>query len=649
MKQFRIPAGIALGLLMATAPASAIASNDGRPLPPVSGDVAAAEPVTLAQAEGGGQSDEELLKKKTRQRKAAPAQKPAAAQAPAPKPKPAPAPEPAPAENPAPKPAHKAKASVKQAPAPKAPAAKQRAPKVSTAKPAPAHKAQPKPKPAPAQVEKRAPKPAPKKLAPAEQPTKAAPKPLAAEHAPKFKSPAAEQQAPKAPAAKPAPAPPKAAKLAPEPAPAAKTLESGERPAPELKPAPAGKARAQRAPAPTPKATAAEQPTQPEAAPAQPSEQPAQAGEAPAPEGQAPVLDSQKQPAAEGQQPAAKPAQAKARQAQPAKPAPPPADDSAAQQDALPAKIQPVTAEQGRRIKLKPQTAIRERPKGAEVVRKFGDRTIVQINNQIIVESNDRPRIARDAQEVYYEELPQGRIREVIVRDDGSRVVTIRDRYGDIIRRSRFMPDGREYVLGYVDESYYGRVGEWRDPGLDLPPLLLTIPMEDYILDAEYVEDPEVYYSFLDQPPVEGVERLYSIDEVRRSARIRDKVRRIDMDTINFAFGSAEIEENEIGKLEGVAQAMERLLKENPAETFLIEGHTDAVGSDVANLALSDRRAEAVAEALTNVFAIPPENLASQGYGEQYLKVNTERPERENRRVAIRRITPLVAPVASAR
>ena len=51
---------------------------------------------------------------------------------------------------------------------------------------------------------------------------------------------------------------------------------------------------------------------------------------------------------------------------------------------------------------------------------------------------------------------------------------------------------------------------------------------------------------------------------------------------------------------------MERLLSENPAETFLIEGHTDAVGSDDANLVLSDKRAESVANALTNVFAIAP-------------------------------------------
>ncbi|MBP0587878.1 OmpA family protein, partial [Mycobacterium tuberculosis] len=82
------------------------------------------------------------------------------------------------------------------------------------------------------------------------------------------------------------------------------------------------------------------------------------------------------------------------------------------------------------------------------------------------------------------------------------------------------------------------------------------------------------------------------------------------------------------------------ILKKNPAETFLIEGHTDAVGSDQANLVLSDKRAESVAQALTNVFGIPPENMATQGYGERYLKIKTDGPEQQNRRVAIRRITP---------
>jgi outer membrane protein OmpA-like peptidoglycan-associated protein len=76
---------------------------------------------------------------------------------------------------------------------------------------------------------------------------------------------------------------------------------------------------------------------------------------------------------------------------------------------------------------------------------------------------------------------------------------------------------------------------------------------------------------------------------------------------------------------------------------FLIEGYTDAVGSDDDNLTLSDRRAESVAVILSEEFNVPPENLTTQGYGEQYLKIDTYGPERANRRVAIRRITPLIS------
>ena len=325
--------------------------------------------------------------------------------------------------------------------------------------------------------------------------------------------------------------------------------------------------------------------------------------------------------------------------------APPPASDAEAQQLEAPVEVQSLREEEGRRVERREER--RERREGADVLREIGDRLVIQLGNHAVVQSDDRGRLERDASEVYYEELPRGRTRETVVRPNGVQVVTIRDRYGDVVRRSRIMPDGREYVLVYAgdDRGREERRG-WRDPGLDLPPLRLSIPAEDYILDAGRVDDPRAYYDFLDQPPVERVRRLYSVDEVRYSARVRDSVRRIDLDTITFDFGSASISEDAIPRLEALAGAMERLLGENPAETFLIEGHTDAVGSDLANLALSDRRAEAIAAALTNVFGIPPENLVTQGYGERYLKVNTQEPERENRRVAVRRITPLVAPVA---
>ena len=38
-------------------------------------------------------------------------------------------------------------------------------------------------------------------------------------------------------------------------------------------------------------------------------------------------------------------------------------------------------------------------------------------------------------------------------------------------------------------------------------------------------------------------------------------------------------------------------------------------------------------------FQVPPENLTTQGYGEQHLKVPTEGSECANRRVTARRIT----------
>ncbi len=89
------------------------------------------------------------------------------------------------------------------------------------------------------------------------------------------------------------------------------------------------------------------------------------------------------------------------------------------------------------------------------------------------------------------------------------------------------------------------------------------------------------------------------------------------------------------------------MIEDDPREVFLIEGHTDAVGSNAANLALSDRRAELVALALTEYFDVPPENLVVQGYGEEFLKIQTQGDERANRRAGVRRITDLLRSAAA--
>lgn len=310
-----------------------------------------------------------------------------------------------------------------------------------------------------------------------------------------------------------------------------------------------------------------------------------------------------------------------------------------------PVKLEAVTSEKGRKLDERPQFV---RPDGAQVSDSHDDnRVIIQYDNRTIVRGDDDRRFLRDGERPSYEELSGDRYRETIVRPEGYRIVTIRNRYGDIIQRSRVDARGREHVLYYSQDLYDDPDRDYfEDPGADLPPMRLRVPLNDYIIDTRSDPDRD-YYEFLSEPPVEPVERVYSLDEVKYSARIRDKVRRIDLDTITFATGSADIPMTQARTLRKVADAISQVLKKDPSETFLIEGHTDAVGTDQSNLVLSDQRAESVANVLSDVYGIPPENLATQGYGEQYLKVNTSGPEQENRRVTIRRVTALVRPVAA--
>jgi outer membrane protein OmpA-like peptidoglycan-associated protein len=119
-------------------------------------------------------------------------------------------------------------------------------------------------------------------------------------------------------------------------------------------------------------------------------------------------------------------------------------------------------------------------------------------------------------------------------------------------------------------------------------------------------------------------------------------MRSVNIDTIHFEFGSWDIGADQASRLESVAAVIKEMVMENPREVFLIEGHTDAVGSDIDNISLSDRRAEAVANVLSQQFGVPTENIVTRGYGKQFLLIPTSGPEWRNRRVVVRRITPLL-------
>lgn len=227
----------------------------------------------------------------------------------------------------------------------------------------------------------------------------------------------------------------------------------------------------------------------------------------------------------------------------------------------------------------------------------------------------------------------------VIVRPGGVQIINVIGPDGRLIRRSRRGPDGREIVI--IDNRLRGPASAGFF--VPLPPPVVRIPRERYIYDYRYgYGRPDDIYEVLMAPPVERLDRAYSLDEIRYSPALRDRMPRVDLDTITFDTGSWEIRPDQMEQLAAIADGINRAIQQNPQEVFLIEGHTDAVGSDIDNLSLSDRRAEAVAQALSEQFGVPPENLTSQGYGEQNLKIPTDGPEPRNRYVAVRRITPLL-------
>ena len=140
-------------------------------------------------------------------------------------------------------------------------------------------------------------------------------------------------------------------------------------------------------------------------------------------------------------------------------------------------------------------------------------------------------------------------------------------------------------------------------------------------------------------PPRRKFTRRYSIQDFESSPELRAAVPRIEIDTIHFGFNESFVREEEVGNLDRVAEIMEKIIAAHPREIFLIEGHTDASGSDGYNLGLSRLRAAAVMQALTTYYVIPARNLRTVGYGERYLKIPVDGPEAENRRVSVSRVT----------
>ncbi|WP_306751840.1 OmpA family protein [Paracoccus actinidiae] len=225
------------------------------------------------------------------------------------------------------------------------------------------------------------------------------------------------------------------------------------------------------------------------------------------------------------------------------------------------------------------------------------------------------------------ENFDDGSSRTVVTRADGSRVVTIRDADLRVLRRTLVSPDGTQTRL--IDDTA-------EVESVDIATLPAPAPVYN---PGTYDDEAALREAFRREI---DIDRRFTLGQVRNIPEVRSLVAPVNIDAITFDSGSAAISPDQARQLSTLGGVIQDAIAENPREVFLIEGHTDLVGPDAANLALSDRRAESVALALSEYFQVPPENLVVQGYGEQFPQVRQEGDIRENRRASVRRITDLL-------
>jgi outer membrane protein OmpA-like peptidoglycan-associated protein len=112
----------------------------------------------------------------------------------------------------------------------------------------------------------------------------------------------------------------------------------------------------------------------------------------------------------------------------------------------------------------------------------------------------------------------------------------------------------------------------------------------------------------------------------------QDDLPSVDLE-VYFAYDSAAIEPSALQALITLGQALSDVRLSGG--TFLIAGHTDAIGSPAYNQGLSERRASAIKSFLVQNFHIDAQSLIAVGYGEEQLKDTANPTSGVNRRVQV--------------
>ncbi|MGE0255649.1 MAG: OmpA family protein [Alphaproteobacteria bacterium] len=104
---------------------------------------------------------------------------------------------------------------------------------------------------------------------------------------------------------------------------------------------------------------------------------------------------------------------------------------------------------------------------------------------------------------------------------------------------------------------------------------------------------------------------------------------------IQFKLDSYELTPDAMALLDRIAEALKSA--ELTSFKFLVEGHTDATGSDTHNKGLSENRAASVFDYLARK-GVPANRLAAAGFGEGRLLPGVDPNHPSNRRVEVVRL-----------
>jgi outer membrane protein OmpA-like peptidoglycan-associated protein len=130
--------------------------------------------------------------------------------------------------------------------------------------------------------------------------------------------------------------------------------------------------------------------------------------------------------------------------------------------------------------------------------------------------------------------------------------------------------------------------------------------------------------------------RSLSLGEREQIAEIASTRPNIDLE-IAFDYNSADISATSLPGVQALGQALSK--PQLRGSTFVVGGHTDAVGGEAYNQDLSERRADAIKRYLVEKFGIAGADLVTVGYGKSRPKDPAAPMDPSNRRVQVINMT----------